>query len=117
MKLWVENVRSVAYRYPGDGDGERPGPNGFRDADATSYVWRAAKPTLPEMGYAGFDPNNPAHALQQVQCYTYQSCEHPEWGNAWAKTYCDALATALSPLAAKASRHPKRDKAEAPWGI
>jgi len=116
-KLWAENLASVAYRYPHDGDGERPGPTGFRDADVTTYVWSAAKPTLPDMGYAGFDPNDPEHALQQVGCYTYQSCEHEDWDGSWAKSYCDALVAALKPLAAKAHRHPKRAKAEIPWGI
>lgn len=66
--LWAENLRSVAYRYPNDGDGERPGPTRFRDSDVETYTY-----TDPMYG-----PSD-AELDRAIGCYSYQSCEHPEW--------------------------------------
>jgi hypothetical protein len=65
--LWRECLRSVAFRYPSDGDGDRPGPMGFRDADVERYQWQE---TAILTGGA---------LAKTVGCYDYQSCEHPEY--------------------------------------
>lgn len=65
--LWRECLASLAYRYPDDGDGGRPGPVSFRDGDVETYTWTAA--TTP----------TPAALHSLIRCYCYQSCEHPQW--------------------------------------
>jgi hypothetical protein len=66
--LWRENLASVAYRYPGDHDGERPGPDDFRDRNVHTYRFRP---------YPGrVDPEVVATAATSL---AYQSCEHPGW--------------------------------------
>lgn len=37
--LWRECLASVAWRYPNDGDGGRPGPVGFHDSEVDTYTW------------------------------------------------------------------------------
>lgn len=71
--LWAENLRSLMYRYPNDGDGERPGPIDFRDSDVDTYTW------TPRAD--GLDPKRLAEV---IGCYRYQSCEHPEWESSQA---------------------------------
>lgn len=83
-RLWAENLASVAYRYPRDGDGERPGPIDFRDADVTTYTYRRPSLAIPR----------PALVLA-AQGYEYQSCEHPGWKHSvayrWITTLLDNL--------------------------
>lgn len=77
--LWAENLASVAYRYPGDGDGERPGPMDFKDSDVKTYTW-AETPLLT------------GKALKTtLGCYDYQSCEH----NGWPASESCAIVTKL----------------------
>lgn len=82
--LWRENLRSVAYRYPNDGDGERPGPVDFRDGMVDTFTFRGP-----------VDTSNKALVLKQAHCYDYQSCEHPEYGESipyvWIRRLCDKL--------------------------
>lgn len=113
--LWAENLASVAHRYPRDTDGTRPGPSEFRDADVTTYTFAPAKAAGDAFG--AFDPNNPEHALRQVECYSYQSSERLDWESSWAKSYTDALRSALDGPATRAHRNPKRDTAEVAWGV
>lgn len=70
--LWGECLASVAYRYPDDKDGERPGPVDFRDSDVNTYVWEET-PVLAGGALA-----------KTLGCYRYQSCEHPEWDDSEA---------------------------------
>lgn len=70
--LWRECFRSVAYRYPDDADGERPGPISFRDSDVDTYVWSSE--VVPH-----------AWISNAAACYDYQSCEHPEYGASVAR--------------------------------
>jgi hypothetical protein len=65
--LWRENLASVAYHYPDDKDGERPGPIDFRDADVDTYTWQETAPLTA------------AELNATLAGYEYQSCEHPEW--------------------------------------
>lgn len=77
--LWRECLASVAYRYPDDSDGERPGPPGFRDADVGTYTYTPA-PVLTDGALA-----------KTLGCYRYQSCEHPGWNDSEAGKLTAAL--------------------------
>ncbi len=73
--LWKENLVSVAYRYPRDKDGKRPGPTDFRDADVDTYTFTP----LPKEIVDVWNLNPDAALAKTVGCYEYQSCEHPGW--------------------------------------
>jgi hypothetical protein len=68
-----ENIRSVAYRYPNDQDGDRPGPC-LLDADieeaaaiyAAHFIRHPQRPT-------------PVRVLKLVSGLDYQSCETNDW--------------------------------------
>ena len=98
-ELWGENVRSVNHRY-----GE--------DDQAEEYPAPAAEVVLDAVA-----------VVKAVDCYVYQSCEHPDWAATRAANYCarlrDAAMTGL-PLAApqpgERRRYPVGYDA-APWGI
>lgn len=82
--LWVENVRSVAYRYPADGPNDRPGPIGFTDAEAEAYA------------YPRFPLGPPRHlttgeALKAADGLDYQSCETLDWRSTPAAAFLTAL--------------------------
>jgi hypothetical protein len=82
--LWRENLRSVAARYPGDGDGERPGPIDFRDSDVDTYTYRRPRnrPSLEAL-------------LVAIGCYGYQSCEHRGWESSTAQMWMATLRQAV----------------------
>ena len=65
--LVAENRRSVNHRYDED---ELEEPYEFTQ-------------------YAG--TFNPVAILKALDCYEYQSCEHPEWKASEAKSFCNAL--------------------------
>jgi len=94
--LWNENLESAKYRYPNDGDGERPGPINFRDSDVESYTWTET---------AELDP---AALSTTLRCYDYQSCEHPGWDGSEAKAITDKLLTGLGDVDWQSS--------PVPWG-
>ena len=75
--LWRENLLSVAYRYPEDKDGQRPGPNDFRDNDVETYTY-----TEPHETYSK------AAVKKTVDCYEYQSSEHRGWDSSIAHNLC-----------------------------
>ena len=77
--LLRENIASVAYRYPDDTFDELPG--------SFSVV----------------------EVLKAIDCYEYQSCEHPQWKHSEAHAFCAALRRRLI------GTLPGYD--EAPWGI
>jgi hypothetical protein len=74
--LWRECLASVAYRYPNDGDGERPGPVDFRDNDVETYTYRRP---AKKVGLGGL--------MTAIECYDYQSCEHPGWTTSQARAW------------------------------
>lgn len=78
--LWRENLRSVAHRYPGDEDGQRPGPLDFKDSDVDTYIYREPSVTIPEAG-----------VVHAVQCYVYQSCEHQGWEGSLSAKWMQTL--------------------------
>jgi hypothetical protein len=69
--LWAENQRSVNHHYDED-DWERP------------FEFRRLPGNL-------LDARIPVVVLKAVDCYEYQSCEHPAWERSEAKAFCDAL--------------------------
>lgn len=100
--LWRENLRSVAARYPGDGDGERPGPIDFRDGDVDTYTYRRPTKKIDREAL-----------LVALDCYEYQSCEHRGWASSTAQMWVDQLRQAL--LAAGVRRPAAGSRMEA-WG-
>ena len=78
--LWLENLKSVAARYPSDGSGQRPGPCDLTDEEMASYEFKQ----LP--GTPG-----PVIVLQAIKGLEYQSCEHDDWESSEAKAFLDAL--------------------------
>jgi hypothetical protein len=70
--LWNENLESAKYRYPGDTDGNRPGPIDFRDRDVETYTWQETAELPPERLHA------------TLAGYQYQACEHPGWAESEA---------------------------------
>ncbi|MCL2393051.1 MAG: hypothetical protein FWC87_00060 [Acidimicrobiaceae bacterium] len=96
--LWRENLKSVAYRYPSDVDGTRPGPMSFRDGDVERYEWRET-PVLDDL-----------QTLVTFHCYGYQSCEHPGWDPSLSKALCERLeATIPEEAKLRYSRHAAAD--------
>lgn len=71
--LWKENLASVAYRYPHDRDGDRPGPIDFRDRQVDTYRFQP---------YPG--PVDPEVVATAAASLAYQSCEHPDWPSSTA---------------------------------
>lgn len=65
--LWTENYASVNYRYQ-------------EDESAPAYT-----PTLTD------EPLSPIAVLKALDCYEYQSCEHPGWEESDARKLCDAI--------------------------
>ena len=70
--LWKMNLESVAYRYPNDVDGDRPGPVDFRDSDVDTYTWWPSRPSTTRA------------RLDKLGTLLYQSSE-AEWASEWAK--------------------------------
>lgn len=81
--LWNENLESAKYRYPNDGDGERPGPISFRDSDVETYTWTEQ----PELDAAAL--------ASTLHCYNYQACEHPGWEDSLAHSVTSKLLAGL----------------------
>jgi hypothetical protein len=97
--LWKENLLSVAYRYPRDGDGGRPGPASFRDAHVDTYEWEP----MPILS---------GNALgKTIACLSYQSCEHPDWEQSEAHN----LLVRLRPAEDTTARGKEEEEAT-PWG-
>ena len=111
--LWEENLRSVAYRYPDDLSGDRPGPIGLTDDEIRRYTYRAPS-VIPATDYYGEgDPYNPTIALVQLECYDYQSCEHPGFQNSEAHSfYMDLKEELTTNYEAGTEASPR-----VPWGL
>ena len=79
--LALENIRSVAHRYPNAKDGQRPGPN-LKDADIVEacqiYAGHFAK-RLGGVVVMAEDVLEPIQVLKLVRCLDYQSCETDDW--------------------------------------
>ena len=79
--LALENIRSVAHRYPDDKDGQRPGPN-LKDADIVEacqiYAGHFAK-RLGGVVVMAEDVLEPIQVIKLVRSLDYQSCETDDW--------------------------------------
>lgn len=79
--LALENIRSVAHRYPNDKDGQRPGPC-LKDADIIEacqiYAAHFAK-RLGGVVVMAEDVLEPVQVLKLVRSLDYQSCETDDW--------------------------------------
>lgn len=75
-----ECVLSVSYRYPNDKPGNLPGPVGkwAYYTQPYTYTRHRRRPSVVE-------------GLKALDCYAYQSCEHPGWEASAAWAFCDAL--------------------------
>lgn len=109
--LWIENGRSIGFRYP-DTVGrpnKRPGTfvPGTHDIDG------------PERGYEHRPAMNLTLTIEDawnaLRCYEYQSCEHDEWEASEAHAFCRALARVLMEAAIKALRAAGAPKATCEW--
>ena len=73
-----ENIRSVAYSYPNDKDGERPGPC-LLDAEIEEAAAIYAAHFVEHGTHIG-----PLDVLKLTQGLSYQSCETPDWRDTFA---------------------------------
>lgn len=73
--LWAENQESVNHRYD--------------DEEIEEIYFYKCHPDY-EIRHAV----NPIETLKALSCYEYQTCEHPEWENSEAFTFCEALRSA-----------------------
>lgn len=80
--LWLENWKSVSYRYddltPETGV---PGPIDFTPADIEGYTFTKIAGRVPTT----------VETMVILDCYEYQSCEHPRWETSPAFRFCHAL--------------------------
>jgi hypothetical protein len=98
-QLWRENVKAVSIRYPGDtGDGDRPGPIGFRDADADAYTYRRPSKRIELPG-----------VHKAIAAYQYQCAEYDGWDEAQAQLW-------LNPLRQELEARGIRYNDDDPWG-
>lgn len=86
--LVLENVRSVQYRYQDGSLDNLPGPTSPYYTNPYAYPLHGTGPI--RIGQA---PRRltAVEALKAIDCYEYQSCEHPEWHGSEARRLCDAL--------------------------
>ncbi|KKN73745.1 hypothetical protein LCGC14_0396930 [marine sediment metagenome] len=103
--LWSANLESVAYRYPADESGERPGI-GVTDEEIRDYTHKAVH------GLRGI-PFSPYVLFKAVGCYRYQSCEHPGWSGSRADKVSEAMREKAIHLIVSESDIYQ----SAPWGI
>jgi hypothetical protein len=82
--LWEECRKSVAHRYPGDGDGNWPGPSGLTQAEIAGYRYTEPVKVFPLVA-----------SLALIDSYEYQACEHDEWDASEARSLCGAIRRAL----------------------
>ena len=76
--LMDENIKSVSHRYPDDSLVSLPGP--------VSPEWLEVFKYHPLLKVP-----SPVETLKVVNCYEYQSCEHPTWHDSKAEAFCDNL--------------------------
>lgn len=77
-----ECVKSVRYRYPSDEPSDLPGPTERYYLEP--YVFE-------DPGYV----LTPAEVFKAIDCYDYQSCEHPGWRQSSAYQFCESLRHAV----------------------
>lgn len=88
------NIQSVAHRYPDTNITDLPGENN------ANYL-------IPFAFTADYELPSVVQRLKAIDCYEYQSCEHPDWHNSPAERYCHMLRKYLI--------HKLRDYDDAEW--
>ncbi len=83
------NVLSVAYRYPNDKPGDRPGPIGFKDD--TDYLLACSQRARYLRAAEGVSP---LEVLKAASCYDYQACETPEYSDSFARRIVERINSA-----------------------
>ena len=95
--LIAENIASVSYRYPDClASGERlPGQRNDRPATIQRVTETAAYMNPMDYRYTPRGEDEPAldpgKVLSAISSYTYQSCEHPQWGTSAAQEFVGEL--------------------------
>lgn len=102
--LWAECLKSVAYRYPHDTDGGRPGPTDFHDADVQTYIWTPRE--VPA-----------AWIRAAASCYDYQSCEHPGYKTSEARRIAHSLCERYAAYDRHRDYNQPVGPDNPPWGI
>ena len=97
--LMAECEKSVLYRYAGDTRDSLPGHAGF---DPDSYIFQYVE-----------GPAGPWALLKAVDCYGYQSCEHPDW----RESHAYAITGAIKGVAWSRLSRDSKEYDRAPWGI
>lgn len=77
--LLNECIASVGCRYPDTLWPELPGP--VPNPSPFEYRCELRQPRRPTA----------VEGLKLIDCYEYQSCEHPGWHSSSARSFCDAL--------------------------
>lgn len=85
--LWSENLESINYRYPDtvENTDHIPGPVDFDGAA-----------TVAEYVFTPRSVEEPHFIVKQLDCFAYQSCEHPGWEDSGARDLCDAIAMTIA---------------------
>jgi hypothetical protein len=79
--LYLENIRSVSHRYPGDkSSATLPGTSGGSPITARDFI--------------GSPDIDPVQVLKAIHCLDYQSCEHPGWEASEAHAFLASLSKA-----------------------
>jgi hypothetical protein len=81
--LLAECIASVSHRYPDDDLLELPGV--VPTTLPADYRWKDLGLVLTI-----------AEACKAIDCYEYQSCEHPGWGASGAAAFCQRLRSRLT---------------------
>lgn len=76
--LLEECIKSVCHRYEDSDITDLPGRN---DAE---YI-------IPFGFRMSYNPPTPVETLKIIDCYSYQSCEHPDWEESEAYQFCESL--------------------------
>lgn len=78
--LWIENIRSVAYRYPRESFADLPGPglkpDGYR--------------------FEEIEPMSAVALFKAAECYSYQSCETKDYDDTPSGVYIESLIAAIA---------------------
>lgn len=78
-RLYVENIKSVQHRYPND----------ETINDLPGLIEKVAPEDYRFRQVHDITVTTPVALLKALDCYTYQSCEHPGWESSWAARYVD----------------------------
>lgn len=76
--LWMENMKSISHRYPGESSATLPGPVG-------------GSGVIEARDFNVCFEFNPVQVLQSIRCLDYQSCEHPTWEASESHSFLEAL--------------------------